>query len=316
MRQYFTKSLLLLILAVFICSVIYPLIVWVIGQIFFPFQANGSLLLNKEDGSVIGSQLIAQAFIKDEYFHPRPSAASYDASASSSSSLAASNYALRDRVARTIGSLAHYRNIEFWFRQDRFRGNRHIVAQWATLHPELAAAWVEESAIHHSFVNNWAKSHPTLITTPITSTELAVLFFTSFSQDHPGKFPLSKDQEIQSIFFDMWLQDHPHIDLQTIPADMVLTSASGLDPHITLQNALYQLERVSSRWAIILNRDPAQMRQEIRAILQKNTQAPWNGLIGEKLINVLLVNLELKRRYGCNSSPCNLHVYIHSAAGR
>src|SRR5882762_6237634 len=91
----------LLALSVVICCVMYPLVLWGIGQTVFPFQANGSMLQGP-DGTPVGSQLIAQPFTKDEYFQPRPSAASYDASASASSALAPSNYALRDRVARTI----------------------------------------------------------------------------------------------------------------------------------------------------------------------------------------------------------------------
>ena len=41
--------------------------------------------MNGPDGKPVGSLLIAQPFTKDEYFQPRPSAASYDASASASS---------------------------------------------------------------------------------------------------------------------------------------------------------------------------------------------------------------------------------------
>ena len=76
---------------------------------FFPFQANGSMLMDA-DGKAMGSSLIAQPFTKDEYFQPRPSAAAYDASASASSALAASNYALRNRVANTLGPLVKYEN--------------------------------------------------------------------------------------------------------------------------------------------------------------------------------------------------------------
>ena len=97
-----------------VCCGIYPVSLWLVGQTFFPFQANGSLLLDSNN-TPIGSLLIAQPFTKDEYFQPRPSAASYDASASSSSALAASNYALRNRVANSLGT---DRQIPKWRRQE------------------------------------------------------------------------------------------------------------------------------------------------------------------------------------------------------
>ncbi len=40
------------------------------------------------------------------------------------------------------------------------------------------------------------------------------------------------------------------------------------------------------------------MHKDIEAILQQKAHAPWGGLIGEKLVNVLEVNLELHKRYG------------------
>ena len=43
---------------------------------------------------------------------------------------------------------------------------------------------------------------------------------------------------------------------------------------------------------------PAQVRQEIEEILQEKALAPFGGLVGEKMINVLEVNLELRKRYG------------------
>ena len=88
MSRYLSKSLWLLAITVVLCCLIYPLAVWAIGQTFFPFSANGSMV-NGPDGKPVGSLLIAQPFTKDEYFQPRPSAASYDASASSSSALSA-----------------------------------------------------------------------------------------------------------------------------------------------------------------------------------------------------------------------------------
>src|ERR1700687_3294529 len=98
MRRYVSKSLVLLVFSLVLFCGISPLVLWAIGQTLFPFQANGSLVRGP-DGAPVGSLLIAQPFTKDEYFQPRPSAASYDASAGTSSALAASNYQLRDRVA-------------------------------------------------------------------------------------------------------------------------------------------------------------------------------------------------------------------------
>ena len=84
MSKNISKSLWLLSATVVICCLIYPLAVWAIGQTLFPFSANGSMVAGP-DGKPAGSLLIAQPFTKDEYFWPRPSAASYDASASASS---------------------------------------------------------------------------------------------------------------------------------------------------------------------------------------------------------------------------------------
>ena len=59
--------------AVILCG-LYPLIVYGVGQLLFPHQANGSLLVDKS-GAVRGSALLAQNFTGAQYFHPRPSAA-------------------------------------------------------------------------------------------------------------------------------------------------------------------------------------------------------------------------------------------------
>jgi K+-transporting ATPase ATPase C chain len=71
-----------------------------------------------------------------------------------------------------------------------------------------------------------------------------------------------------------------------------------LDPHITLENALYQLDRVVAQWAKDTKREPDQVRREIKNLLQQKATAPFGGLVGPKLVNVLEVNLELRRRYG------------------
>ncbi|HYB91150.1 MAG TPA: potassium-transporting ATPase subunit C [Candidatus Binataceae bacterium] len=334
MRQHISKSILLLFFCVVICCLIYPAVLWVIGQTVFPFGANGSMVAGP-DGKPVGSLLIAQPFTKDEYFQPRPSAASYDASASSSSALAASNYALRNRVATTIGPIVKYKSgpkagqlvapdIEAWFQQDQYMGQPHIVAQWTDAHNSLASGWVSADPSHGAYVDDWAKKHASVVQqwikdNPATpqpkAPDLAVVFFETFSKENAGRFPspvthqeggktvtaiepVKEGSDIQSTFFDMWRQDHASADLQDVPGDMVTTSGSGLDPNILLATAEYQLDRVSGKWAQDLKRDPSQVRQEIDQILQEHAYAPMYGLWGEKIVNVLDVNLELRKRYG------------------
>ena len=78
---------------------------------------------------------------------------------------------------------------------------------------------------------------------------------------------------------------------------MVMASGSGLDPHITLKSALYQLDRVAGKWADLTKRDAAQVRKEIEGMLNDRAEAPLAGLVGVKLVNVLEMNLALRDRY-------------------
>lgn len=335
MLKYISKSVLLLAVSVAICCIIYPLALLAVGQAVFPFQANGSMLKGP-DGALVGSKLIAQPFTKDEYFQPRPSAPSYDASASASSALSSSNYGLRDRVARSIGPVAAYKSgpnagkpvapdVEAWFQKDVYGGNPHIVAQWADAHNSLAQAWVTGDPTHGAYVDSWSKTHPAVVaqfikdnpgTPEPKAADLAVVFFKDFSAAHPGQFPsavtkpgadgkpvtavepVKEGTDIQSTFFLMWREDHPDAELQDIPGDYATASGSGLDPHITLQNAEFQLDRVASKWASDLKRKPDEVRTEIDRLLQANASAPLGGLAGEKMVNVLEVNLKLRAQYG------------------
>jgi len=84
----------------------YPLIVTGIAGAIFPHKAAGSLIL--KDGQVVGSELLAQSFTSDRYFHPRPSAAGngYDATSSGGSNLAQSNAKLIQRIQGDIDKLS------------------------------------------------------------------------------------------------------------------------------------------------------------------------------------------------------------------
>ncbi len=163
----------------------YPLLVTGIAGLLFPHQAAGSLIL--KDGQVIGSELLAQSFTSDRYFHPRPSVAGngYDATSSGGSNLAQSNKALVTRIQGDIDKLA---------------------------------------------------------------------------AQNPGK---------------------------PVPIDMVTTSASGLDPDITPDNAFYQAPRVAKARGL--------SEEGVRQLIEQHIAPRQLGLLGEPRVNVLLLNLDLDK---------------------
>jgi potassium-transporting ATPase KdpC subunit len=68
----------------------YHVVLWGIGRVVFPEQAEGSLI-QRDDSGVIGSRLIAQKFERPEYFHPRPSAVDFNAASTGGSNFGPSN---------------------------------------------------------------------------------------------------------------------------------------------------------------------------------------------------------------------------------
>lgn len=96
-------------------AVVYPFVILVVG-LFFPFQANGSIVQNLQ-GQPVGSALIGQSFTTDRYFHTRPSTTNYSSftaqerdpqnigqitGVSGASNLAPSNPALLERINETL----------------------------------------------------------------------------------------------------------------------------------------------------------------------------------------------------------------------
>lgn len=180
LRPAFTIFALLTI----ITGVIYPLVVTGIAQIAFPHQANGSLIMT-EDGQAVGSELIGQQFDDPKYFWGRPSAANYNAAASSGSNYGPMNPALMDVVQTRIDALK--------------------------------------------------------------------------AADPDNSLP--------------------------IPVDLVTASASGLDPHISVASALYQVHRVATTRGL--------NEADVVALVNQYTEGRQFGFLGEPRINVLLLNLAL-----------------------
>jgi potassium-transporting ATPase KdpC subunit len=106
MHSVWRTSIRFTIVTTILVGIGYPLLVTGIAEAVFPRKAAGSLIL--KDGQVIGSELLAQSFTSDKYFHPRPSAAGngYDATSSGGSNLAQSNKALIDRIQGSIDKLS------------------------------------------------------------------------------------------------------------------------------------------------------------------------------------------------------------------
>ncbi|MBX2806680.1 MAG: potassium-transporting ATPase subunit KdpC [Hyphomicrobiales bacterium] len=87
----------LVLLMTVLTGLAYPLTVTGLAQLIFPSAANGSLIYGG-DGEPIGSALIAQNFTGPQYFHPRPSAVSYNAQISGGSNEAPSSRQLIDKI--------------------------------------------------------------------------------------------------------------------------------------------------------------------------------------------------------------------------
>jgi potassium-transporting ATPase KdpC subunit len=169
-----------------VVSGIYPVLIWGVGQVLFPHQANGSLVEN--NGQIVGSELLAQGFSGARYFHPRPSDAGtgYDPTSSGGSNLGPTSQKLMDGIKANV---AQYR---------------------------------QENA-------------------------------------------LSPDA--------------------LVPADAVTASGSGLDPHISLQNAQLQVGRVAKERGLT--------EEAVRAEVTKATDKAFFGIGGDPGVNVLKVNLAL-----------------------
>ncbi len=82
----------------------------------------------------------------------------------------------------------------------------------------------------------------------------------------------------------------PELPKGLLPADMLTTSGSGLDPDISPANAALQVTRVAGARGI-----PA---ADVQALLEKHLIGRLAGIFGEPRVNVFELNMDLKERYG------------------
>lgn len=94
------RALRFTVISVILLGLLYPLGMTLVGQVAFPFQAQGSLA--KHDGQVVGSYLIAQKTTARDLFDPRPSFVSYNAMGSGGSNYGPTNPALQAEVKHNL----------------------------------------------------------------------------------------------------------------------------------------------------------------------------------------------------------------------
>jgi K+-transporting ATPase ATPase C chain len=224
-------------------------------------------------------------------------------------------------------------------------GETDAVTLWAKEFPTLASNWVTADAANTDYVKNWkgddlvarwrAKTGAKPDAKPAPE-DLAEFFFPSFARTNPGKWPVAKekqtadgktevdengkplkeiklvseDDDLRAAFFELWYQ-RTKPELEPVPADMVLASGSGLDPHITLRNANYQAPGVIEERAKARVKDahPKIAPEELEAkakkiepaveklvhdLIGKHSFTPmWGLAAGDPLVNVLELNLAL-----------------------
>lgn len=256
MLRHLSANLWLLLLTVVICAVLYPLALLGIGQGIFPAQANGSLIPKTDDKGAV---------VKDDKGEPV--------------------YVGSALIAQA------------------FSGDEYFQPRPSAVSYNAAA----------SGASNWGANNPALRKRVLGQLGSVLRYGPAGAK--PGKLigpdieawvqkeikppqltPARTRKQIQDEYYEMWRERHPLEDLAPVPADMVTTSGSGLDPHITLKNALYQVERVSGAWAEKTKLPQKRIAQELHKLLEDSKESPLRGTVGVDLINVLQVNLVLPER--------------------
>lgn len=100
----------LTVIALGLCGFVYSAAATGLGQVLFPDQANGSMII--ENDRVLGSSLVAQPFVQTQYFHPRPSASKYDPMAMAGSNMARTNPELNKIVDERLNHISAQEQVE------------------------------------------------------------------------------------------------------------------------------------------------------------------------------------------------------------
>ena len=250
--RHMITSLVMLAVVTVVLGFGYPLVVTGLAQLVFHRQADGSLIYR--NGKLAGSELLGQEFTDSkgnplpQYFQPRPSAAGagYDGSSSGATNLGPSNPLL-------IGFVPGVNTVGL-------NGQPSATNPFAT---KADPACVPVSP------------QGTPVTSPSPGQKYAKTASGSYVCD-PNTIP---ERAIAYRAFNQMAANAP------VPVEAVTASGSGLDPDISVQNALDQAPRVARARHLPV--------QQVIALVHRHTQGRQWGFIGEPSVNVLELNLAL-----------------------
>jgi len=252
MRRHLITSVVMLLVMTVAFGFGYPLVVTGLSQLFFRHQANGSLIYR--NGKLAGSALLGQEFTDSEgnplpqYFQPRPSNAGsgYDASSSGASNLGPSNPLL-------IGFVPGVNAVGL-------DGKPSAVNPFAT-------------KADPACVPTDPKGNP--VTSPAPGQKYARGVGGEYACD-PNTIP---ERAIAYRQFNGLAANAP------VPVDAVTASGSGLDPDISVQNALDQAQRVARARHLPVS--------QVIGLVHRHTQGREWGFLSEPVVNVVELNLAL-----------------------
>src|SRR5580693_1870736 len=250
--RHLIASIVMLLVLTVVLGFGYPLVVTGLAQLFFHKQANGSLIYR--DGKPVGSELLGQEFTDSNgnplprYFQPRPSAAGagYDGSSSGASNLGPSNPLL-------IGFVAGINTVGL-------DGEPSAVNPFATA-ADPACVPLDPSGVP--------------VTSPAPGQTYAKAAGGAYACD-PNTVP---ERALAYRAFNGLAAS------AAVPVDAVTASGSGLDPDISVPNALDQAARVARARHLPV--------QQVLALVHRDTQGREWGFLSEPTVNVLAVNLAL-----------------------